>query len=143
MKEQLRKDIGAKLLRVRKGLRFTQAEMAPHFDIGRANYSRIEKGEIFPNEVMLYTLRREFGISLDWLIAGEGPMKVPDFPAKDPTQCGRELEELEFMMTRIPMVKHAVLGHFLEYRHQNEDMIRQLLEEEDRKNGTQPVKARK
>lgn len=130
MKEQLRKDIGARLLNIRKELGFTQAVMASHFNIGRANYARIEKGEIFPNETVLVTMRKEFDISLDWLVAGVGPKKpMLVTAAKGTAQCGRELEELHYFMDRVPMVKHAILSHFLEYRYKNAELLQELLRE--------------
>ncbi len=58
------------MLRENRGL--TQAEMVKYFDIGRANYSRIEKGEIFPTPYILHMLQIYFNVSLDWLVAGDG-----------------------------------------------------------------------
>jgi transcriptional regulator with XRE-family HTH domain len=118
--------------------------MASHFNIGRANYSRIEKGEIYPNELVLHTLRTKFGFSLDWLIADEGAMNVAKNEEEtDVTQCGRELDEMLYYIKELPMVKHAILGFFLEYKHRNNDLIQKLLEEMEQKEQGRAVKSRK
>jgi transcriptional regulator with XRE-family HTH domain len=137
MKDELRKKIGSKMFRIRKELGLKQAQMAAHFGIGRANYSRIEKGQIYPNEIVLHTLCTQFGISLNWLIADEGNMRAPNKDdEKDFTQCGRELEEMLYHIERLPMVKHAMLGFFLEYKFKNHELIQTLLEETEKKSET-------
>ena len=133
MKHKLKKKIGTKIRELRESLGLTQAQMVESFKIGRANYSRIEKGEIFPNAEILHTLKTEFNVSLDWLITGEGRM----YPSKKRSltkelglaKCGREIDELIYHIAKVPMVKHAVLGHFLEYKMQNDELIQKLLKE--------------
>lgn len=141
MKQKLKKKIGTKIRKVRESLGLTQVQMVENFNIGRANYSRIEKGEIFPNAEILHTLKTEFNVSLDWLISGEGQMYPPK--KKDLKKelglgkCGREMDELIYLIANIPMVKHAVLGHFLEYKMKNVDLIKKLLKESGKAGKTQ------
>jgi len=133
MKQKLRKTIGTKIRQLRESLGFTQVQMVESFDIGRANYSRIEKGEIFPNAEILHTLKTEFNVSLDWLITGEGRMHPPQKnnlkKALGLAKCGREMDELIYHIANVPMIKHAVLGHFLEYKMKNDELIQKLLKE--------------
>lgn len=135
MKQQLRKEIGMRIRKIRKVLSYTQTQMVSFFDIGRANYSRIEKGEIFPTATILNTLRKEFHVSLDWLITNEGEMFLPQKQKKEERKrlnfgkYNEEINDLLFHMEKVPMLRHAVLGFFLEYRLKNHHIIQQVLEE--------------
>ena len=134
MKQQLRKEIGMKMRKIRKMLGYTQVQMVAFFDIGRANYSRIEKGEIFPTPTILNTLSKEFHVSLDWLIANEGEMFIitnqeqDEKKTLDPGKHNQEIRNLLFHIETVPMVRHAVLGFFLEYKQKNQQIIQEILE---------------
>jgi len=144
MRQELKKKVGIKMRNLRKGMGLTQGEMVTHFDIiGRANYSRIEKGEIFPNESILYTLIKKFKISLNWFIADEGQMKLTKRKNLDFTECGEELDDLFYHIKKIPMVKHAVLAFFLEYKQKNNKLIKKLVEEVERKEQKQKTNSPK
>ncbi len=142
MKQKLKKQIGVKMRKFRKKLGLTQTEMVSHFDIGRANYSRIEKGEVFPNVLILHTLKTKFNLSLDWLIDAEGVnedeteiMLQGKKKRKENLDFGEdsdEVDELFFTMEKIPMIKHAILSHFLEYKLKNNDLIQKLFREIER-----------
>jgi transcriptional regulator with XRE-family HTH domain len=132
MKLQLRKEIGMRMRKVRKALGFTQAHLVSFFDIGRANYSRIEKGEIFPTSATLNTLHREFNVSLNWLVSNEGEMFLDKKKTglKD-RAFGKYIDEINDMLLhleKIPMVRHAVLGFFMEYKMNNQEILQNLLE---------------
>lgn len=134
MKEKLKKEIGARMRKIRKTLGYTQEKMVTHFDIGRANYSRIEKGEVLPGATILNVLRAEFNVSLDWLITNNGRMFLRDRDKKgadrlDLGEYAVEIKELLVYMTKVPMVKHAVLSHFLEYKLKHKKIIQQVLEQ--------------
>ncbi len=140
MKEKLKKDIGIKLRNFRKSLRLTQAEMVSNFDIGRANYSRIEKGEVFPNVTILHKLKTNFNLSLNWLIGDEQETnddqllqgQKPKKKIIDFVEGNSEIEELLQNMERIPMIKHAVLGFFMEQRMKHDDLIKKMLGEKEK-----------
>jgi transcriptional regulator with XRE-family HTH domain len=138
MKEELKKEIGDRMREVRKTLGYTQEKMVEFFDIGRANYSRIEKGEVWPGANILHTLRTKFNISLDWLITNTGKMfpqerekKVYDERKVDFGEYFEEVEELLSCIEKVPMVKHAILSYFLEYKIRNQDLIQQFLDESE------------
>lgn len=141
MKQKLKKDIAIKIRKFRKSLGLTQAEMVSNFDIGRANYSRIEKGEVFPNVTILHTLKTKFNLSLNWLISDEqetsdDPMLLENKQQKrffDFSEDNREIEELLHHMGKIPMIKHAILGFFMEYRMKNDGLIQKLFAEVEAK----------
>jgi transcriptional regulator with XRE-family HTH domain len=135
MKEELKKEIGMRMRKIRKALGYTQEKMVSNFNIGRANYSRIEKGEVLPNASVLNTLRTKFNVSLDWLIANCGKMFVKERDKKKQeeiihlNQYGNEIRELLLLMDKAPMVKHAMLGFFLEYKARYRDIIQEALAE--------------
>jgi transcriptional regulator with XRE-family HTH domain len=142
MKHLLKQEIGGRMRKVRKALGFTQLKMVSYFDIGRANYSRIEKGEIFPRPEILNTLRSRFNVSLDWLVTETGDMFVSDTgddsgDQKDTVSLGDypgEMKDLLLHMSRVPMVKHAVLGFFIEYKVRNKKFIDPLMEVDSERN---------
>jgi transcriptional regulator with XRE-family HTH domain len=126
----LKKEIGKRLREVRKDLGFTQDQMVDYFDCGRANYSRIEKGEVFPNPTMLEVLNLRFNVSLHWLVCNKGEMKQaqPEITQPEAGNPGEgvpsgEVRELVFFVENVPMIKHAVLGFFLEYMEENKKLI--------------------
>lgn len=137
VKKELKREIGARMRKIRKALGYTQENMVSHFDIGRANYSRIEKGEVLPNAGVMNTLRVEFNVSLDWLITGFGKTFISPQEKKgnneiiDFGEYAREIRELLVYMDKVPMVKHAVLGFFLEYKIKYSDSIRQTMEAQE------------
>ena len=134
--EQLKKDVGMRLRKIRKALGFTQNKMVSYFEIGRANYSRIEKGEIFPGAAILNVLRSQLNVSLDWLIANKGDMFIRDasMQANGNSQTinlgdySDEIKDLLIHLEKVPMVKHAVLGYFIEYKTRNKKLILPVLE---------------
>jgi len=137
MKEELKKEIGDRMRKVRKTLGYTQEKMVEFFDIGRANYSRIEKGEVWPGANILHTLRTKFNISLDWLITNTGKMFTRErekkvYSEKEKADFGGYFEEVEELLSyieKVPMIKHAILSYFLEYKIKNQDLIQQFLDE--------------
>lgn len=135
MKNELKKEIGRKLRRFRKRKGLTQAEIVSYFNIGRANYSRIEKGEVFPNFMVLHALKKKLNLSLDWLIAGEEEIApgetVNVYEWRRREQLNREIAEMLDMMEKAPMVRHAVLSFYLEYRSNNEKIIKMMINESE------------
>lgn len=135
MKYELKKEIGQRMRKIRKTLGYTQGKMVSFFDIGRANYSRVEKGDVFPGVKILYTLREKFNVSLDWLITNNGQMFTQDREKKefndkifsDPYK--EEIIELLSYVERVPMVKHAIISFFLEYKIKHQKFIQPFLED--------------
>ncbi|MCP5106050.1 MAG: helix-turn-helix transcriptional regulator, partial [bacterium] len=134
-KAALKKAIGLRIRKVRKSLDYTQEQMVDYFDCGRANYSRIEKGEVFPNPTMLKVLDEQFNVSMSWFLSGNGEMmKAPEEKEEfSKKTADDEIEEMELnalldYIEQVPMVKHAILGFFLEYISKNKKIIEPYLE---------------
>ena len=64
--------IGDRLKEVRQKAGLKQRDMAALFGLKLPGYNRIEKDKVNLTLEHLITLKKEFGISFDWLITGEG-----------------------------------------------------------------------
>ncbi|MCP4146390.1 MAG: helix-turn-helix domain-containing protein [bacterium] len=124
-KDKYRKEIGQRIHQVRKSLGFTQEQMVAYLPIGRANYSRIEKGEVFPNPIFLQVFYSEFNISMEWLLCNEGAMSRQKELKKvmGITESTDEIKDLLIHLEKVPMVRHALLRFFLEYKAINQKFI--------------------
>lgn len=77
-KKELKKEIGKQLLKIRKKHGLKQEQLSKILGCGRANYSRIEKGEIFPNHLMLVKLKETFNVNINYIVTGQGDLYLKD-----------------------------------------------------------------
>lgn len=135
-KQEIKQQIGSRLRLIRDSLGYTQEQIVTYFDIGRANYSRMEKGEISPGPTVLSTLKSEFNVSLDWLVTGIGDMFNRSSQGKpeklDFGPDAQEVWDLLEHMIKLPMVKHAILGFFSEYKIKNKRILETDIDSEKR-----------
>lgn len=69
-------NIGGRIKALRKLLGLSQKEFAQKMGLPQQNINRWEKGIVYPNVDNLFKMCKIFGVSMDWLIAGEGvPIK--------------------------------------------------------------------
>jgi len=137
MKDQLKKEVGQRLRNIRNKIGVTQQKFVTNFGVGRADYSRIEKGQIFPGPAILHVLHYEYNVSLDYLIGGTGDMFniVPDpqltalLRFLEVDDSAPEIKEMLAYMANVPMVKHAMLSFFFHYKVEN----RALLHKQDKR----------
>ena len=126
-KLELKKEIGARMKEFRKQMRFTQHEMAPYCGVGRADLSRIEKGEVFPGIFLLVKLSKEFKLSLPWVLLNEGEMLIPNAESINKKSCvmiqGEELHNLFFYIEKIPLLRHRMLALFYELKGNFQDLF--------------------
>lgn len=127
MKKKLKKDVGERLRQFRKKIGYTQDRIAPYMGVGRANYSRIEIGDIFPGIPALVTLKDEFNLSLHWLLCNHGEMFIEEKEKPDNHvflgEDNEDIKDLLHHILNVPMVKHSVLSFFLEYKMKNKTLI--------------------
>lgn len=126
-KEKSKKEIGGRLRKLRKHLKLNQGELAVHIEIGRADLSSTERGRIYPTVYVLYLLKKKFNVSLNWILFNEGEMFYTP-PVKRRKNSGlnplnEELHDLFYHIETIPMVRHAVLSFFFEFKVKNQDLI--------------------
>ncbi|MCP4151285.1 MAG: helix-turn-helix transcriptional regulator, partial [bacterium] len=68
------KTIGERLRQVRVNHKLNRQQMATRLGVRWNSYYKYETGVNFPGLSVLYTLNKEFGITMDWILLGKGPM---------------------------------------------------------------------
>ncbi|MCP5054318.1 MAG: helix-turn-helix transcriptional regulator [bacterium] len=66
------KEIGDRLRKIRKDQGWIQERVAERVKMGRANYARVERGEIRPSMELQNFLTFELNVNLLWILFGEG-----------------------------------------------------------------------
>ena len=136
-KENDRNAIGQRIKKIRKALGFTQEKMVSFFKIGRANYSRIEKGDVGVNTDIIEALMDNFNVDPTWLIKGTGRMFVRDKARDDimgDLDFGQHTEEIkQFLkdMYEYPMLLHAMLSRYYEYMATHQDILKKSRDENE------------
>jgi transcriptional regulator with XRE-family HTH domain len=139
-RSEVKIEVGRRMLQIRNALGYTQEKMVSFFKMGRSNLSQIETGYVFPKPFVLDSLQKNFGVSIEWLLSNKGKMfyrdcQVKDLKLKDFDEMfnfgenKEEIFELLISMSKVPMIKHAILGFFLEYKIKYKESIRQAMEE--------------
>lgn len=66
---------GDRVLKIRKTLGLSQEAFGAKIGMGRSAISKIEKGENELTEKNIKLICKQFGISKDWILTGEGEMR--------------------------------------------------------------------
>ena len=78
MKKKILSNLGKRLLEVRKALGIQQKEMADKVGMQSSYLCDLESGKKNnPGIVQLYRIAKQYGVSLDYLVLGEGEMFLP------------------------------------------------------------------
>jgi transcriptional regulator with XRE-family HTH domain len=105
--------------------------MGELFGITRSGYVKYESGDSYPRPRVISILARDFDISLDWLIAGKGPMyyKEKEQPESkpDPESGLADIRELFRLMQLIPLLRYRVLALFSQFKLENSDLVQAAL----------------
>ena len=59
-------------LRELRGFDLTQGELAKQLGISQSQLSKYERGVAAPAADILFAIKQRFGVSIDWLLTGEG-----------------------------------------------------------------------
>ena len=99
--------------------------MAARLGVSRSSYNKYEYGLSFPNPVGLAVLANELDISLDWLIAGKGPMtyKVKKEMTSNLVGENSDVKSLLSSMERIPLLRYEVLTLFHKFKLEHKDLM--------------------
>lgn len=73
-------DLGARFLEVRRFLGKSQRQIAEAVDVSLTSWQNYERGINQPGSEVLQAIRR-LGVSVDWLLTGEGAMRPGEAPA--------------------------------------------------------------
>jgi transcriptional regulator with XRE-family HTH domain len=124
-KKTLLKEFASRVKEVREALKGSQEEMAARFGVGRSSYIKYEYGNSFPALPTLILVSRSLDISLDWLIAGKGPMfyqekereqgEATEVQADGLTGLEEEVQALLHHMATIPLLRHEVLRFYYKF----------------------------
>jgi transcriptional regulator with XRE-family HTH domain len=118
-----------RLRKIREHFGYTHAEMAAIFGISESGYKKKENGISDPSISSLSSIDAELGISIDWLLFDRGPMfsKDLDNKASEKKQGNdlflRELEDMVYLMERVPLLRHSVMGYFQRFKMKYKDFI--------------------
>ena len=129
-KRRLLQELASRLRKTRGALRISQKDLAARCGYTRPTYVKNELGNSFPGAMVYYVLGDTFGISLDWLIRGKGPMFYREEEAEvdTPAETIREPlpEEIDALvedMERVPLLRHEVLTFYLRYKLKNRGLF--------------------
>ena len=125
MSKKLKREIGLRLGQIREELKLSKKEMAARLCVSPATYFRNESGKTDPAADTLFTLAADMNISLNWLIGGQGEM------FNHTPEESREILEFLTLMKKIPLLNHAILEHFCQFKRDNPDLVREAQEEQN------------
>jgi transcriptional regulator with XRE-family HTH domain len=119
------KAISGKFKYLREMLRISANSMAARMGVSRSSYDKYEYGGAFPSPLGLKVLANDFNISLDWLIAGKGPMiyKEKTELTADMADVNRDVKALLADMERIPLLRYEVLTLYHRFILEHKDLM--------------------
>ncbi len=124
------RDVGERLRELRERLNMSQAELGAQLGLKRSALGKHERGECFPTGRMLKILATKYNASIDYLLCNRGTLFYDKDKAKlrqGAYTINEETEELLYLMTHVPLVRHSVMGFFQRFKHRNQDIIQQEL----------------
>lgn len=71
-------DVGKRFTDFRKKLDLSQQVVADAADLSRAYITQVETGRVNPSFKLLYQMRMNYNLSIDWLLSGRGEMIVSE-----------------------------------------------------------------
>lgn len=97
MPSEKQETIGARLKSIRKGKDLSQKAFAELLSTSSGYISEVEQGKMVPGGSFLCSLNREFGVSIDWLLTGDGAPYVYTGRA-DPLVGVVDVEHIDLVM---------------------------------------------
>ena len=122
---------GRRLRDFRNSRRLTIAELSEKTGLSIGMISETEAGKNKPSPNLMLGLYQLYGLNINWLLTGEGSMKVRgklfEPPKDEKGEPTYDMDMLTWYMDRIPMVKYAILGFFASYFFDNRAYIEKIL----------------
>lgn len=128
-KESELKEIGQRLVAIRKELHMLQRDFARELEISGGSLSEIEAGNAKPRYELIYNLTRKFNVNIYYLLHGKGEMFVPDDiesfigPKKYGLDTEQWLKKFLFYFNESEMLRYAVMSHFSRFYLENKEVI--------------------
>jgi transcriptional regulator with XRE-family HTH domain len=135
-------DIGKRLKAIRESLNHTLDTMSVAANISRSYISEFERGMKLPNSKYLKYLFEAQNINLHYVFNGDGRMFNP--PKNEQMllynfgKYEEEIKELLYYITNIPHALYDILGHFTEYKAENEAFLKKFMGQKDNKKNDEP-----
>lgn len=85
--------IGDRIKYARKKKGLTQTDIKEKTGISSGNLSDIENNKSFPSAQALISLKRELGVTIDWILTGEEPVQKEQPPKYLPEKVGPLTEQ--------------------------------------------------
>jgi len=122
------KIIGSRLKTCRKAVERTLKQMSALSGIPLSNISEMESGIKKPHPRYLAMLAATFGVNVNWVLLGKGPMLAPEFDTNlDFGSDTQRVNEMIYMMGKSDAVRFHVLGDFFTFKAQNKRLLKGLL----------------
>jgi transcriptional regulator with XRE-family HTH domain len=113
----LRKEIGGRLKAARQRLGLRQKALASKLATTQSNIANIERGAIYPNNFMLFTLAGEYRVNVTWLLTGKGGMFVIDMNVIESDKpLDARYTQLLNHMTKNPDMEELMFAKFKELK---------------------------
>jgi len=128
-KESELKEIGNRVVAIRKELHMLQKDFAKEMEISGGSLSEIEAGNAKPRYELLYNISRKYNVNLYYLLHGKGEMFVPDDiesflgPRKYGSDTEQWLKKFLFYFNESEMLRYAMMSHFSRFYLENKDVI--------------------
>jgi transcriptional regulator with XRE-family HTH domain len=132
-KRKALQEIGSRMGKFRKEIKYSQDKMAAFLGLSRSGYSKNETGETFPRLPTLELLSADFDVSMDWLLLNKGPMYYKEKAQPETAGEGKasesealnaltpDVRELLEYMGRDKLLLHEVLAYFYKYKKKNKE----------------------
>jgi transcriptional regulator with XRE-family HTH domain len=123
-------ETGQRLKYFRNTQNITISELSAKTGLSKGMISETETGKNKPSPNLMLALLNIYGLNLNWLLTGEGEILSKKceggLPSqkKDYGELNDEIHELLWHFEHTLVVKLAIIGFFLEYMHQNEDIVK-------------------
>jgi transcriptional regulator with XRE-family HTH domain len=135
--------IAARLRKVRGHFGYRQYEMADLLGITRTAYGKNERGNHVIDLGSIASIHDKLGVSAEWLLFNQGPMFWKSDKWQKKIKEGSlgtlsfedELDEMTALMKQIPFLGYAIMGYYQKFKVENDDLIRQFLEKEEKAEG--------
>jgi len=113
--------IGRRLKKIRKQLDYSIPKMAGALGLSYNGYYKNEINRAVPGGATMYSLQKNFNVSMDWLLFEKGPMFFKDKSQPVETYLVNanqtpELLELLNAMEKNLQLKHEIMAYFYKFK---------------------------
>ena len=124
-------EVGERLRQVRETLNLTIEKMYQATGFSRSLISEAENGLKKPSSTYLFALLDLFKVNLNYILSGRGDMFLgEELVFEDFGKDAKLVHSLLLYMKKADVVRFTILKHFLEYKAQYDELIRNQIEDD-------------